>query len=148
MLHDAPCHHCAITRVRKAGRPAMAVVGFVVMLLVMGSFALWLSHLTGATSRSSVSHLYSTGAFYGAESGMEMALRELNSSPASDIDSDGTIGTISNNGNSADDPSIATGMFFVEKTSASPPLYRATGRPKVTGSPWTTYRRVIEARLE
>ncbi|MBK8268358.1 MAG: hypothetical protein IPK83_08670 [Planctomycetes bacterium] len=79
---------------------------------------------------------------------MEMALRELNATPSSDIDSDGTIGTISNNGNSADDPTIATGTFYVEKTSTSPPLYRATGRPKVTGQPWTTYRRVIEARIE
>lgn len=126
----------------------MAVVGFVAALLVIGSFALWVSQLTASTSRSLLSHLYSTGAFYGAESGIEMAMRELNASPATDFDSDGTIGTISDNGNDADDPTISTAVFRTEKIGASPPLFRSTGRPSATGSPWSSYRRVIEARIE
>lgn len=142
-----PERHRMLSRPRNRRR-ALAIVGFVVMLLVIGSFALWLSQLTSATSRTTLSHLYSTGAFYSAESGIEMALRELNSTPASDIDSDGTIGTISNNGNSADDPSLAMGTFFVDKTSNSPPLYRATGRPADSAAPWSTYKRIIEARIE
>ncbi|HWL94703.1 MAG TPA: hypothetical protein VNT79_14370 [Phycisphaerae bacterium] len=124
----------------------MAVVGFVIALLVIGSFALWLFQLSAVTARSTMSHLYSTGAFYGAESGIEMSLRELNQN--NDIDSDGTIGTISDNDNTADDPDVVTGAFFVEKSSTSPPLYKATGRPAQTGSPWTTYRRIIEVRVE
>ncbi len=79
---------------------------------------------------------------------MEMAMRELNATPANDIDSDGTIGTISDNGNAADDPAILTGIFYVQKVSVTPPLYRANGRPVQTGSPWTSFRRVIEVRIE
>lgn len=126
----------------------MAVIGFVIALLVIGSFSLWVVQLTSASARSSLSHFYSLGAFYAAESGMEMAMRELNASPANDIDSDGTIGTISNNGNDADDPSLITGSFSVQKVGTSPPIYQATGRPAQSGSPWTSFRRVIEARIE
>lgn len=138
---------CAgIARRRTTARRGMAVIGFVIALLVIGSFALWLFQLNAASSRSTLSHFYSTGAFYAAESGLEMALRELNL--GNDIDSDGTNGTISDNDDPTDDPSVATGAFFVERDDDDPKLYRAVGRPVLSGAPWSSYRRVIEIRLE
>jgi hypothetical protein len=110
--------------------------------------SLWLLHLTASTNNAATGHFYSTGAFYAAEGGVEMALRELNSSPASDIDSDGTNGTISDNGNASDDPTLATGILSVSRISTSPPTYRATGRTTQTASPWSGFRRIIDFRAE
>lgn len=126
----------------------VAVIGFVVAMLIIGSMVLWLCQITSAVNTSFLGHFYSTGAMYSAESGIEMAMRELNQSPASDIDSDGTIGTISNNGTTADDPQLSTGAFYVEQTGLSPPTYRATGRPVQTVAPYGSYRRVLEIQTE
>ena len=130
-------------RIRRRG---IAILSFVVAMLVIGTFALWLFQLTASTATSSLGHYFSTGAFYAAESGLEMAIREINQ--GNDFDSDGTIGTISDNGNPADDPALISGAAFVEQTSTSPPLYQATGRPVQTATPWSTFSRVVEARVE
>jgi len=82
---------------------------------------------------------------YAAESGLEMAMREINST---DIDSDGTIGSISDDGNAADDPQLATGAFYVQKVSSSPPTYRAIGRPVQSTAPWNTFKRTLEIRTQ
>lgn len=132
----------------KTRRRGAAILAFVTALLVIGSLSIWMFHLTASTNDAASGHYFSTGAFYAAESGLEMAFRELNVSPATDIDSDGTIGTISNNGNNADDPALATGKFVVSKPSSSPPTYRATGRPITTLSPWTGYQRVVEVEAQ
>lgn len=129
-------------------RNGAAILGFVAALLIIGSLVLWLFHLTSSTAQSTLGHFFSAGAFYAAESGLEMGLRELNQSPPNDIDSDGLVGTISNNGNPNDDPAIATGTFCVERVGTSPPTYRATGRPTQTTAPWSTYRRVVEIRVQ
>ncbi len=145
-IHSRSETRAGFARRRSAARRGMAVIGFVIALLVIGSFALWLFQLNAASSRSTLSHYYSTGAFYAAEGGLEMALRELNH--GNDIDSDGTNGTISDNDDPTDDPSVATGVFFVERDEDDPKLYRAVGRPILDGAPWSSYRRVIEIRLE
>ena len=132
---------------RRSAR-GVAVIGFVVAMLVIGSMALWLCQMTATTNTSYLANFYSTGAFYAAESGLEMALRELNNATPTDIDSDGAIGTISNNGNTADDPQLLTGSFFVEKTGASPATYRATGRPVQTAAPYSSFTRVIEIQTQ
>lgn len=126
----------------------MAIIAFVAALLVIGSYALWLFQLSAATATSFLSHYYGTSAFYAAESGIEMAMRELNASPANDFDSDGAIGTISDNGNAADDPALANMRFNVTQSSVTPPLYRSTGRPDVSVEPWSGFRRVVEIRAE
>jgi Tfp pilus assembly protein PilX len=132
----------------KNGRRGVAIIAFVAALLVIGSFALWLFQMTATTALSSLSYYYGTSAFYAAESGIEMAMRELNASPPNDFDSDGTIGTISDNGNPSDDPALTTARVFVTKSSVTPPLYEAEGRPDVTAEPWSDFRRVIEIRAE
>ena len=126
----------------------IAVVGFVAALLVIGTLSLWLFQLSAAGNTTAAGHFYSTGALYAAESGLEMSLRELNQSPPTDIDSDGTIGTISNDGIAADDPQLGTGAFYVIQTGSSPPTYRAIGRPVVTMSPWSGFRRTLEIQTQ
>lgn len=130
-------------------RPGIAVISFVAALLVIGTLALWLFQLTATSSLSALGHYYSTGAFYAAESGLEMALREI--TQASDLDGDASdsgvpFGTISDNDIDADDPALATGAVCVEQWSTSPERYRATGRPTHPAAPWSTYRRTVEIR--
>jgi len=129
-------------------RRGVAIVGFVAALLIIGTFSLWLFQLTATTATSSLSHYFSTGAFYAAESGLEMALRELGQSPPFDYDSDGTIGTISDNGIPSDDPTLYSGAVFVQKVSTNPDVYRATGGPNQTIPPWSRYRRMLEIRVK
>lgn len=136
--------HCAV-RFRRRGA---ALVAFVAALLVIGTFVLWGFDLAGTTATTSLGHYFGTCALYAAESGIEMSVREIGLGVDFDNEGTGTMGTISNNGNSADDPAIGAGRFFVEQTSPSPPTYRATGRPNQAQLPWSNFRRVIEIRTE
>jgi Tfp pilus assembly protein PilX len=129
-------------------RRGVAILAFITALLVLGSLSLWMFQISASTNDASTGHFMSTGAFYAAESGFEMGLAELNNSPSTDIDSDGTIGSISDNNNSADDPAIATGKFYVKRTGTSPATYRAYGKPAVTASPWCNYQRVLEIQAQ
>jgi len=117
-------------------RRGAALVAFVTALLVIGTLTLTVLQMTGLGAHSHLAHYRSNGAFYAAESGIELALREVNLS--SDIDSDGTIGSISNNGNSADDPALTSGSFNV---SVAAKVHTATGT-------WLTYKRTLEATTE
>jgi Tfp pilus assembly protein PilX len=55
-------------------------------------------------------------AFYAAEAGMNMAMREL--MDATDHDGDGGVGTISNDGITANDPALGTAQVFVGSAPA------------------------------
>lgn len=129
-------------------RRGAALVAFVAALLVIGTLVLWLFQVTAATTTASLSHYISTGALYAAESGVEMAAREIGHARDFDNEGTGTLGTISNNGNAADDPALSTGTFMVEQVSASPPVFRAIGRPIQATESWTSYRRIIEFRTK
>ena len=129
-------------------RRGAAILAFVTALLVLGSLSLWMFQISASTNDAAAGHFLSTGAFYAAESGFEMGLAELNSAPSTDIDSDGTIGSISDNANSADDPGLVTGKFYVTRTGTSPVIYRAYGKPVVTASPWCNYQRVLEIQAQ
>jgi hypothetical protein len=135
-------------RQHSMARRGAAILAFVTALLVIGSLSLWVLTLSASTNDAALGHYYTTGAFYAAESGIEMAFRELNVSPATDIDSDGTIGTISNNSNNADDPALATGKFVVSRPTTSPVTYRAVGRPVTTTTPWSNYQRLVEVQAQ
>lgn len=129
-------------------RRGVAILAFVTALLVIGSFALWLFQLSASASASSLSFYYGTSAFYAAESGLEMALAEFNGTPANDTDSDGQIGTISDNSDSSDDPVLGVTRFWVIQSSVTPPVYQANGRCTESAAPWSEITRVIEARVE
>ena len=119
-----------------ASRRGAALVAFVTALMVIGTMTLTVLQMTAVGAQSHLAHYRSNGAFYAAESGIEMSMREVNQS--SDIDSDGTIGSISNNGNAADDPTLVSGSFSV---SVSAKVYTATGT-------WLNYKRSLEATTE
>src|SRR5262245_40787233 len=130
---------------RNSRRSGVAIVAFVAALLVIGTMTLWLFQMSAATNSSSLSYYYSTGAFYAAESGVEMTVAEQNRmrTSANDVYLSGSAdGSISNNGNNSDDPTLATGKVYVEKTGSGPDTFKAWGRPVQTTSPWNTYRRV------
>ncbi len=128
-------------------RRGVAVISFVVALLVIGTLVLWLLQLTASTSIAALGHYFGTCSFYAAESGIEMAVRELRQE--NDIDSDGQVGTISHNGDAGDDPAMASGAFYVGETTDYLPIqaYQAIGRPTEASEPWNAYRRMVEIQL-
>ncbi len=129
-------------------RRGVALLGFVTALLIIGSLILWLFQVSAASSTAAIGQLMSTGAFYAAEGGVEMAAREVAQGTDYDSEGTGTLGTISDNGIAADDPATASGAVYVELVSPSPAVYRAIGRPAEASAPWNGYRRVIEFRME
>jgi hypothetical protein len=88
------------------------------------------SHRNASTSLSYLGHYFSSGAFYAAESGQELALREVRT--GSDLDGNGTAGTISAA------PSLPNGTISVD---ASGKVYTATGL-------WEQHYRVTECTLQ
>jgi len=135
----------------RSGRPrrGVAIVAFVAALLVIGTMTLWLFQLTATGSSSNMGHFYSACALYAAESGLEMALYEKNVGEPDHIDSSGTDGTISDDGNPANDPALVTGAFYVAPDpGGAPNTFRVTGRPQQAATAWTGIRRSLRYRLE
>ena len=88
-----------------------AVIGVIVFLLVVGVIIVGMV-LGGARDQDlTVRRLETVQAFYAAEAGMNMAIREL--MVAVDEDADGAIGTISDDSNDGTDPTIGTGRVVV-----------------------------------
>ncbi len=85
----------------------VVIVLLVVLNLIVLSLTLNAGHDHGLTVR----RLETIKAFYAAEAGVNMAIREL-MGPA-DEDLDGTIGTISDDSIDATDPALGTAQFVV-----------------------------------
>jgi hypothetical protein len=90
-------------------RRGVSLLAFVAGLLVIGSMVLWMAQFGGTTTISYLGHYLSSGALYASESGIEFALHEVAS--GGDLDGDGVMGTISNDGNDANDPALSSGSF-------------------------------------
>ncbi|MEE8169588.1 MAG: hypothetical protein V3T70_03490 [Phycisphaerae bacterium] len=121
----------------RGNRPrGVAAVVFVAAMLVVSTLVLWVFQETAGSARGALAQLYSTNAFYGAESGIEFALREL--SLVSDLDGDGTVGSISDDGNDANDPVLSNVSFHVQQNLQ---VLTATGNKQ-------SHRRVVEATLQ
>lgn len=94
-------------------RRGAAVVAIIVSMLILGLI------ITGAvlgTARDqdlTVRRLETIRAFYAAEAGANMAIREI--ILISDADGDGAIGSISDDGNPANDPSLGTAQVNVSR---------------------------------
>nr|AQQ75238.1 hypothetical protein [uncultured bacterium] len=94
---------------------AMLVIGFVMIGLVMG----------GARDQDlTVQRMNTVRAFYATEAGLNMAIREIILS--SDEDSDGGIGSISNDNNDANNPRFGTANVFVTTDMPSPSMITLT----------------------
>jgi hypothetical protein len=84
----------------------MVVILLVVAVIVLGAV------LGGAREQDlSVRRLETVQAFYAVEAGMNMALREI--AVGADEDADGLVGSISDDGNDANDPALGTGQAMV-----------------------------------
>lgn len=95
-------------RSRERGAAAIAVLLALVLLEVMLVAAV----VAGSRHQdSTVSRVQSARAFYAAEAGLNMAIRELMLN--ADEDADGVVGSISDDGNDANDPVVSGASFTV-----------------------------------
>ena len=121
---------------RPYGRRGVVAVIFVAALITVATLVLWVFQSSAVSARGMLGHLSTTNAFYAAESGVEFALYELKN--GSDLDGDGTIGAISNDGNSANDPGLGVGTFHVSYSSS---ILTSTAT-------YQSHVRVVEATLQ
>lgn len=121
-------HRCNPTSSRRAGAPAergsigvAMIASIVVIQLIMVAVV-----ISGARDQDTVlQRVDSARAFYACEAGANMAIREY--MVMLDESGDGTVGTISNDGNAANDPELGRGRFFVS-SAASGGLVTVTTR--------------------
>ena len=98
---------------RLVSRRAAAGIATVI-ILVFAQLAIVGSVVTGTRDQdTTVQRLDTLRAFYAAEGGMNMAIREMINN--SDDDGDTIIGSISNDGDTANDPTIGTAKVYVTK---------------------------------
>jgi Tfp pilus assembly protein PilX len=96
-------------------RGAAAVV--MVILLVLGSLIVIGTVLAGARDQDlTVARVQTLRAFYAAEAGMNMAIRELKRED--DEDDDGSLGSISDDNNQSNDPSFNGASVHVQRTTS------------------------------
>lgn len=88
---------------------ALVVVNLIVVSIVIG----------GARDHDlTIKRIETIQAFYAAEAGMNMAIREMMNN--TDEDGDGAIGTISDDGNAANDPTFGQAQVLVTSAVAGP----------------------------
>ena len=124
------------TRHRRATIAISMIIALVVVNLII------ISIVTGGARDHdlTIKRVETIQAFYAAEAGMNMGIRELMNN--ADEDGDGAIGTISDDGNAANDPTFGQAQVVVIVSVAGPPTtLRSKGR---SGDA----RREVEAVLE
>ena len=82
-----------------------AAVAMILVLVILQIVVVAVVLAGGRDQDLTLKRLDSIRGFYAAEGGMNMAIREMRTS--TDEDGDGGIGTISNDGNSANNPTIS-----------------------------------------
>ena len=120
-------------------RRAVAIVAVLVLLVVVGLIIVGMVSGGARDQDLTVRRLEACQAFYAAEAGINLSIRELLT--AVDEDGDGTAGTISDDGIDATDPAIGTARVVVTATGASPTVLTSTGRSG-------TARRRVTASIE
>ena len=94
-----------------APRRAMVAVAMIVVLLTLDLIIVGFVVSAGRDHALTIRRLETVEAAYAAEAGVNMSIREL-MLPADD-DSDGTIGTISDDGDNGNDPTLGNAQFRV-----------------------------------
>ncbi len=124
------------TRHRRATVAISMVIALVVVNLIIISIV-----IGGARDHDlTIKRVETIQAFYAAEAGMNMAIRELMNN--ADEDGDGAIGTVSDDGNAANDPTFGQAQVVVTASIAGPQTtLRSKGRAGDA-------RREVEAALE
>jgi len=87
----------------------LLIVDLIVVSVVLGQ---------GRDHDLTIRRLETVSALYAAEAGVNMAIRELMED--ADEDLDGTVGTISDDSNDANDPALGTANFVVTATADTP----------------------------
>jgi hypothetical protein len=99
----------------------MVVVLLIVHMIIVGVVITGARHQDVSTGR-----VNTVRAFYMSESGMNMAIRELMNS--ADEDSDGDIGTVSDDADATNNPAIGVGTVLVESApSGGDTILTSTG---------------------
>ncbi|MEE8154587.1 MAG: hypothetical protein V3T53_06455 [Phycisphaerales bacterium] len=102
------------TRHRRATIAISMIIALVVVNLIIISIV-----LGGARDHDlSIKRIETIQAFYAAEAGMNMAIREMMNS--TDEDGDGAIGTISDDATPANDPTFGLAQVLVTSAVAGP----------------------------
>jgi hypothetical protein len=105
-------------RIAMHHRRGAAIVAMISVMLLIALVLVGLV-LGGARDQDlSIRRLETIRAFYAAEAGANMAIRELMLN--ADGDGDGGIGTVSDDGNSANDPTVSSARFSVTKSTSGP----------------------------
>src|SRR5688572_16929470 len=99
-------------------RRGTAVVAVIVSMLIMAIVVVGTVLGTARDQDLTVRRLETVRAFYAAEAGANMAIREIILNV--DADADGVIGTISDDGNSANDPTMSSAQVVVTRTVSGP----------------------------
>jgi Tfp pilus assembly protein PilX len=131
-------HVCSRTvrHQRRGAIVVMLIIALVIGLLVVSGLVL----STGREQDLTVRRLETIQSFYAAEAGMNMAIREM--STGVDEDADGAVGTISDDGNAANDPTFGSAQVGVSlSTDAGITTLTSVGRSGDT-------ERHIEALLQ
>lgn len=111
----------------RADRRGTLLASVVVLLILLQLFAMAIVTAGGRDHDLAARRAETLQAFYAAEAGANMALRELMLN--SDEDGDGVVGSISNDGIDGNDPAIGQGRVRVVKvTVASQTTVTSTGR--------------------
>ena len=112
----------------RVDRPRRGVVLLVVLLLllILATTSITYVALVGASQDATIQQWHALQAVYAAEAGLEMAMQEL--AQSADLDSDGTVGGISDDGNVVDNPSVGVGTVEVSYSEGASKVLTATGR--------------------
>jgi Tfp pilus assembly protein PilX len=105
-------------RERERQRRGTAVVAVIVSMLILSIIVVGSVLGTARDQDLTVRRLETVRAFYAAEAGANMAIRELILN--TDADGDGAIGSISNDGNSANDPTLSAAQVSVTRVVSGP----------------------------
>ncbi|MCP3905441.1 MAG: hypothetical protein GY715_17590 [Planctomycetes bacterium] len=108
MTHREPGHR---------SRRGAAVVATIVALVVLNLVVVTMVFASGRDQDLSVRRLETVQAFYAAEAGMNMAIRETITG-AGDEDGDGLAGTVSDDADDNTDPTVGWGRVAVVQTAS------------------------------
>ncbi len=92
-------------------RRGMAAVMTIALMLMMSIFVIGLVMRNARDADLTVRRVQTLQAFYASEAGVQMSIREL--ALVDDADGDGTVGTISDDANDANDLAIGSGQVVV-----------------------------------
>ena len=106
------------------GRRASAAVAMVVVLLIVDLLIVGMVISGSREHDLTIRRMETIESFYAAEAGANMAIREL--MEYLDEDLDGTVGTISDDGDSGNDPTVGNAQFHVTAAEDVPVLGQTT----------------------